>query len=134
MSKIFTSYFYQVRFFNRNLIPVSICSKDPEWFRGFNYYKLRPNQKSISVGEAAGNWGKEYAEAYKQFVLSQFNPHDIYSELLQFAKKENQHVIILGYEVPSDRYSERFIVSDWLNSAGYCIRELRYPIEKEDFI
>lgn len=32
---IYTSYFYQVRFFPPNLIPVSTAKKDPEWFHNF---------------------------------------------------------------------------------------------------
>lgn len=30
--KIFTSYFYQIRFFNKNLIPLSTALWDPKWY------------------------------------------------------------------------------------------------------
>lgn len=36
-----TSYFYQIRFFTPNMIPLSTCLSDPKWFhdnRGKDYY------------------------------------------------------------------------------------------------
>ena len=39
--KIYTSYFYQIRNFTPNLIPVSVCLSDPVWYRppqGKEYY------------------------------------------------------------------------------------------------
>lgn len=39
--KIYTSYFYQIRNFTPNLIPVSVCLRDPVWYRppqGKEYY------------------------------------------------------------------------------------------------
>ena len=39
--KIATSYFYQIRNFKRNMIPVSTCLSDPAWYRppqGQEYY------------------------------------------------------------------------------------------------
>lgn len=130
MSRIFTSYFYQVRFFDNHLLPVSICRSDPLWFQGINFYKLRPTIDCIAVGEATGHWGKEYFEAYKYRVLRQFDPHAIYQELIALASNEAQDIVLIGYEVPSDKYSERFAVSAWLNEAGYCVEELSYPIQR----
>lgn len=39
--KILTSYFYQLRFFTPNMIPLSTCLSDPKWFhdgKGKQYY------------------------------------------------------------------------------------------------
>ena len=39
--KILTSYFYQIRNFKPNMIPLSTCISDPKWFhnnRDINYY------------------------------------------------------------------------------------------------
>ena len=39
--KLATSYFYQIRHFTPNLIPVSVCLSDPNWYRppqGQEYY------------------------------------------------------------------------------------------------
>lgn len=33
--RIFTSYFYQIRFFNRNTYPFSTAMWDPKWFHDF---------------------------------------------------------------------------------------------------
>lgn len=34
--KIYISYFYQLRFFPQNLIPISTATFDPKWFHDFN--------------------------------------------------------------------------------------------------
>mgnify|MGYP007070208670 CR=1 FL=1 len=42
MFKICTSYFYQIRNFTPNIIPVSTCLSDPVWYRppeDKEYYK-----------------------------------------------------------------------------------------------
>ena len=39
--KIYTSYFYQIRNFKQNMIPISTTLSDPEWFKppiGKEYY------------------------------------------------------------------------------------------------
>lgn len=42
MIKIYTSYFYQIRNFTPNIIPVSTALSDPAWYRppeGQEYYR-----------------------------------------------------------------------------------------------
>ena len=38
--KIYTSYFYQIRFFPKNLIPLSTAMYDPKWFHDFRGYNF----------------------------------------------------------------------------------------------
>ena len=33
--KIYISYFYQIRFFEPNMIPISTCLSDPRWYHNF---------------------------------------------------------------------------------------------------
>lgn len=37
--RIFVSYFYNIRFFPKNVIPVSSCLGDPQYFHGFTHDK-----------------------------------------------------------------------------------------------
>ena len=49
MIKIKTSYFYQIRNFTPNLIPVSTCLRDPNWYRppqGEEYYRDKRNRQA----------------------------------------------------------------------------------------
>lgn len=36
MIKVYTSYFYQIRFFKPNMIPISTAVWDPKWFHPYN--------------------------------------------------------------------------------------------------
>lgn len=125
MSKIYTSYFYQVRNFPKNYVPVSICLTNPNWYWGKIYTKLIPSKRTIRVVEEAGEYGKVFADAYLKYTLEQLNPHQVYKELLSFATSADKDVVILGYEVPTDEYSERFIVAKWLAQYGYTLEEFK---------
>ncbi len=39
---IYTTYFAQLRNLPENIIPVSICGKVPNWYKGLQYKKLAP--------------------------------------------------------------------------------------------
>ena len=39
---IYTSYFANLKSLPDNIIPVSICGKAPEWYKGLQYKKLAP--------------------------------------------------------------------------------------------
>lgn len=44
--EIYTSYFYKVRFFKPNMIPISTAFSDPSWFhnfKGHNYQFIDKN-------------------------------------------------------------------------------------------
>ena len=56
--KIFTSYFYQVRFFPRNLIPISTAVWDPKWFHDF---KGQDNMFFDSRGVCCGIRANQFA-------------------------------------------------------------------------
>ena len=105
-------------------MPVSICLTNPNWYWGKVYPKLIPSKRTMRVVESAGEYGKVFAEAYRKYTLERLNPDSVYRELLAFAKSEEQHVVILGYETPDDKFSERFIITEWLAEYGYKIEEL----------
>ena len=40
---IYTSYFAKIKELERNnIIPISICAKVPDWYKGLQYKKLAP--------------------------------------------------------------------------------------------
>lgn len=43
MSMIYTNYFAKLKELERhNIVPISICSKVPDWYKGLQYKKLAP--------------------------------------------------------------------------------------------
>lgn len=39
---IYTSYFAKLKSLPDNIIPISICGKAPDWYKGLQYKKLAP--------------------------------------------------------------------------------------------
>ena len=39
---IYTSYFAKLNKLPNNIIPISICGKAPDWYKGLQYKKLAP--------------------------------------------------------------------------------------------
>ena len=49
--KVATSYFYQIRFFKPNMIPVSTAMWDPKWFHNFkNQYHVFKDRNGVYNG------------------------------------------------------------------------------------
>lgn len=39
---IYTSYFAKLKSLPDNIVPISICGKTPDWYKGLQYKKLAP--------------------------------------------------------------------------------------------
>ena len=39
---IYTSYFAKLKSLPDNIVPISICAKAPDWYKGLQYKKLAP--------------------------------------------------------------------------------------------
>lgn len=150
--KIFfrTSYFYQLRFFKKNMIPVSICIWDPKWYKGFNYKGLIPKKydqsqdcefciKQHEKDENYYDLNCNYLTNYRK-QLNHFNVErtllDIIKQLdkNKYINTENiinneLYIVFMGFEIPTKKCSERFILSEWIQSYINCF-ELKYPINE----
>lgn len=152
--QIKTSYFYQIRNFTPNLIPVSICITDPDWYRpprGKEYYidkrgiicglRYEPLivQKNIIYNCPCENkqllQGQcDFMKQYKDLlntvnfekVIKAFN-YCIKLFSLPFDDKETVIVLML-YETPNNPCSERLIIQEYFNNHGIECKELEYPI------
>jgi len=40
---IYTSYFAKLKSLPDNIIPVSICAKAPDWYKGYQFKRLAPS-------------------------------------------------------------------------------------------
>ena len=141
--KIYTSYFYQIRNFTPNIIPVSTAMSDPAWYRppeGKEYYI---DKRGIICGLR-----------YEPLIVQQYGSHSCpcesrylapacptmleYEQLLNsFIDKEKtlkafeyclnkfnaDTIALIVYEAPNNLCSERWALQKFFN----C-KELEYPI------
>lgn len=120
---IYTSYFANLRNLPKEIIPVSICGKAPDWYTGAQYKKLAP--KYWFFKEWKENHDNDfYIQNFEKEVL---NPLDAKKVLWEIAKllpddKPVQDIVLLCYEKPAD-FCHRHLVADWLRKNGIACKE-----------
>ena len=156
--KISTSYFYQIRFFTRNMIPVSTAIWDPKWFHtGNNIGEYRdkngvwngirmPILSPININTNSCCECKihdpsdcNFQRSYKEYLKS-LDFSKIYQSLEKLAATvqqiegfdEDPYIILIVHEKPDNPCSERKALQEFFQSHGISCRELQYPIKKEE--
>lgn len=150
--KIMISYFYQIRFFQPYMIPLSTCAFDPQWFHAFtkDYSFVFKDKRNVYNGLRAEPLHIPYdidhecgtdlcsknpnecnfMKNYKDYIYS-LNFEDIYQRcekignlIKSIEKFEEEPVIILiVYETPKNPCSERIILKQWFKDNGYELEE-----------
>ena len=146
--QIYTSYFYQIRNFKKNMIPVSTAISDPAWYRppqGQEYYidkrgivcglRYEPlivqNMVSPCVGaeeicamRLLEDYECPFLSEYKQALYSFVDKEKTLKAFEYCLNKFNADTIVLMvYETPKNPCSERYALQEFFN----C-KELEYPI------
>ena len=146
--KIYTSYFYQIRNFKKNMVPVSTAISDPAWYRppqGKEYYidkrgivcglRYEPlivqNMVSPCVGAEEicamrlwENYKCPFLSEYEQALFSLVDKEKTLKAFEYCLNKFNADIIVLiVYETPNNPCSEREGLQLFFN----C-QELAYPI------
>lgn len=125
---IFTSYFAKVKKFPKNVIPVAICAKVPDWYNGLRYPKLAPKYDMLMKYKDDHNEA-DYADCFNNTILDPLDPVKVSSELqewlafhydihLYLAPLHNNpsyHVALICYEKP-DEFCHRHLVADWFKA------------------
>lgn len=122
---IYTSYFAQLKNLPSNIIPVSICGKAPDWYKGLQYKKLAPKYDFFQ------EWKKNhdndyYIKCYKEQVLDKLDILTVIRDLVALLPADGsamRHAIaLICYEKPEE-FCHRHLVADWLNENGFQIKE-----------
>lgn len=135
---LYTSYFANLKSLPKHAIPISICSKAPNWYKGLQYKKLAPKYDFFM------EWKKNhdndyYIKCFNEQVLSMLDVHRVCQDLHDIAENfvsslpeediRKWHreigypyvVVLICYEKPTD-FCHRHLVSDWFNRNGIvCI-------------
>ena len=154
--KIMTSYFYQIRFFTPNMIPLSTAVWDPKWFhanRGQDYHFKDKNgvwnglrAEPFMPGEMCNGLcqGKEvcdikdpdkclFLKTYK-YQLNQLNYDEIISRFERMGNfiqelegfEEESILVLIVHEAYNNPCSERWVIQDWFKEHGYDIKEFKF--------
>ena len=148
MVQIATSYFYQIRNFKTNMIPVSTCLSDPAWYRppeGKEYYidkrgiicglRYEPlivqrecammcpcDEKHLAP---ACPTMLEYEAALNTFVDKErtLKAFEFCANKFALPFGDEPIIVLIVYETPNNPCSERYALQRFFN----C-KELEYPI------
>lgn len=132
--KVFTSYFYQIRFFQKNMIPFSTAIWDPKWFHdnrdnkhifvdkngvinGLKAEKLQPPRDcdDCVVCQKSGNpFECNFIKQYEK-KLNEIDFDDYISKMESFVEKlkiknnmnEDPIIVLIVHEAPNNPCSER---------------------------
>lgn len=147
-----TSFFYRIRFFKPNMIPLSTAMWDPKWFhdnkgpkhvwldkRGiYNGLRILPLvPKNHDVNNDCGSNKCEKNPPNCNFLsnyrkqLDAINFDAFIQQLEQIAKSllekrgiyEEPIVVFMVYEVPQEPCSERVVIQQWLKDNGAEVTE-----------
>ena len=154
--KVRTSYFYQIRNFKKNMIPISTALWDPKWFHdNQGPYYIYQDKRGILNGlrlEAIISKAREcectcpcenrdsanckFLKSYRE-QLEKVDFDKMWTDIQHFAIEyqkdegfeEEPIVVLIVYETPKNYCSERQSLIDYFNSHGVECKELDYPIQ-----
>lgn len=150
--KILISYFYQIRFFKPNMIPLSTAKWDPKWFH-------QNKSQDFQFKDKNGVWNGLRAEPFApgplcenlctgpdgctqtandclflntyKMQLRQLNFQDIYNRIVSIGEAvqkkeqfaEEPVVVLIVHEAPNNSCSERKSIQEWFQKNGYELKE-----------
>lgn len=126
---IYTTYFARLRNLPKNVIPISICGKAPEWYKGEQYKKLAPKygffmewKKTHDNDYYIRHFNSEVLDTLSiNSVLNELQlkiPEDIRSKMIApVYENYDLHIALVCYEKPQD-FCHRHIVAEWLQDNG----------------
>ena len=121
---IYTSYFAKLKSLPDNIIPISICGKVPDWYKGRQYKKLAPKYEFF-IKWKDNHDNDYYIKCFNEQVLGKLDPLKTAYELLITTSGAKKDVCLLCYEKPSD-FCHRHLVADWLNKNGIKCEEYKF--------
>ena len=120
---MYTGYFAKLKTYEENgLIPVSICGKAPDWYKGNQFKVLAPKWSFFYEWKNGAHKGDNnyYIQHFKREVLDMLYYDEVINQLSAFGELDK--IILLCYEKPSD-FCHRHLVAEWLSDCGTDCKE-----------
>lgn len=109
--QIYTSYFANLQKLPNNLVPISICGKAPDWYKGLQCKLLAPKYDFFKVWQQTHD-NDYYIDCFYKQVLNKLDATEVYNMLAKLSN--NQDVVLICYEKPSN-FCHRHLVAQWLS-------------------
>lgn len=126
---IYTSYFANVKKLPDNIIPIAICIRPPEGYRGLWYPRLAPDYEILKRWRRDHD-EKDYIKLFKRSVLDNQSVYNVLWDIermlparvrqgLQSSIETSPdwHVALICYEKSED-FCHRHLVADWFKRNG----------------
>lgn len=123
---IYTSYFAKIKELEKNnIVPISICGKAPDWYKGLQYKKLAPKYRFFMEWKKTHD-NEYYINHFKNEVLKPLNVENVIKEINDLLLNNHLQgdIALICYENPFD-FCHRHLVADWLNQNGVKCEEWR---------
>lgn len=147
-------YFYQVRFFTPNMIPISTAHSDPSWYHqgrgpqftfldknkvinGLRCSELAPGRQCEGLCNGSQEKGCKpdsckFLKTYALQIEKEFDILDFIQRCAEAARKlqsinsfkDEPIIVLLVYEAPSNPCSERQVLLNYFNKYGIQIENL----------
>lgn len=134
---IYTSYFGKLKSLPKNIIPITICAKCPDWYDGLQYKKLIPKFDFFMKYKQDQNV-EDFSKSYEEQVLQGLDPAEIEAELEELLPAKVQKTIemincplwenneisiaLICFERP-EYFCHRKLVAEWFNVNGIKCQE-----------
>lgn len=120
--KIYTTYFAKVGELPKNIVPIAICGRSPDSWRGLEYKRLAPKWVFFKVWKETHD-NDYYIREFADKVTGKLDANSVVRELEILSA--GLDVALVCYEKPGD-FCHRHLVADWLNEHGYEVKEYGY--------
>lgn len=137
---IYTTYFAKLNKLPSDVIPISICGKAPDWYKGIQYKKLAPKYDFFMKWKENHD-NDYYIKCFNEQVLSPLNPYRVLEEIHSLLPQEIKNnlnmancpfwvnpdfkIALICYEKPGD-FCHRHLVADWFNKSGIEAKEYQF--------
>lgn len=119
---LYTTYFGNLKKLPKNIIPVSICGKAPDWWTGRQYKKLAPKYDFFMKWKENHD-NEYYTKCFKEQVLDKLDIKDVVWDLWGVLDiNEDVNIALVCYEKPED-FCHRHLVAEWFRANGYDCKE-----------
>ena len=125
---IYTSYFAKLKSLPENIIPISICGKAPDWYKGLQYKKLAPKYDFFMKWKENHD-NDYYIKCFNEQVLNKLCIYDVMRDLLELTNMTDRigigggkDICLICYEKPDD-FCHRHLVADWFGKYGIKCKE-----------
>lgn len=125
---IYTSYFAKLKSLPNNIIPISICGKAPDWYKGLQYKRLAPKYDFFMKWKETHD-NDYYIKCFNEQVLSKLDAHGVVTNLQSLGSEYD--ICLICYEKPGD-FCHRHLVADWLNKNGFKCEEYNFKEETNE--